>query len=171
MIFTKTEENGFSTLEYVVALIIVMIAFVSWLSLLSTGVRNGTFVKRVADVNALSSSKATELIKQSETIIQAIPTGETTIGSIAPNPLIQGYFDYLDEFGKVLVNNVPPDELGIRKRFNPKYTRQWQVFKDYPRVGDVSVLVSVFSNDTNKLVRLTKLVRPKGRALAPQDKS
>jgi hypothetical protein len=54
-------ESGFSILEYIVALILITVAFVTVLELTATGVKNGSFVQRLGDVQSLATSKASEL--------------------------------------------------------------------------------------------------------------
>src|SRR5205085_9628832 len=114
----RAGEAGISILEYIIALVLVMIALIAWLELTATGVKNGTFVKRLGDVESLSSSKAAELARQANTLIKIIPNGQRKIGSIAPNAQIDGYSDLLDGYG-----NVIPESEQHKKIV--KFVRQW----------------------------------------------
>jgi hypothetical protein len=151
----RRDEAGLTILEYIIALIIVMVAFVTWLSLTSTGVRNGVFVKKLADVKWLSSQKAAELSDKATVILKQIPQTEQKIGSIAPNKAEAGYFDLLDETG-----NLITDESGSIG--TARYIRQWMIVKNFPVEGNISIYVSVSYKATNKVIRLAKVIKTDG---------
>src|ERR1044071_10418761 len=97
----RPKEAGLSSLEYIIALIIIMIAFVGWLNLTSTSIRNAGFVKKLADVNALASTKISQLDSQVNSLVAAIPSGQSQIGSLAPDAPINGYFEQLNQAGEI----------------------------------------------------------------------
>lgn len=148
------KHNGFSTFEYLVALIIVMIAFISWLQLTVTAVQNGTFVRRLADVGTLSSSKASEVLKDSEKVFAHLPPSVNTIGAIAPQPVIDGYYDLLDSSGQPLTSYQSKSEI--------RYIRQWVIKRDLPAKGNYSVFVSVLCLQTHRVLRLAKATKLDG---------
>jgi hypothetical protein len=173
------KEAGFSLLEYIIALVLVMVAFVTWLQLTTTGVKNGRFVQKLADVKALSSNKATELGEQAETILQKFTANQTKLGSLEPNnpvinPALNCCYEQLNYRGdlitidpntgkqvlitqnKQVITNPAPNELIAQ------FTRQWIIIKDEPTVGDVTIYVSVADKDPNQIVRVAKLVKTDG---------
>lgn len=147
----KKYSYGFSTFEYLVALIIVTIAFLSWLQLTVTAVQNGAFVKRVADVGSLSSSKASEVLKNAEKAFADSPSTIQTVGAIAPHAVTEGYYDLLDRSGRVLTNYQSKSEIG--------FVRQWMIVRDLPVKGSYSVYVSVVCVETRRLMRLAKATK------------
>src|SRR5205823_1340345 len=83
-------EMGFTLFEYIIALIIVMVAFVAWIGLSTTAVKNGQFVSKLADVKALATSKAAELAGNESLIAQNFPMGITSMGSLEPDNINPG---------------------------------------------------------------------------------
>ncbi|MBL8150306.1 MAG: hypothetical protein JNN15_10315 [Blastocatellia bacterium] len=152
----KRGESGFSAIEYVIALILVMVAFITWLELTVTAVKNGEFVGKIGDLRAISSEKASELAKIADRIAMTIPRGSQKIGSVAPNPALPDFSDYLDEDGRQV--NVDSTEAKLRV----KYLRQWMIVKDHPNTGDISVYVTVKNSEKNRVLRLTKIVKTDG---------
>lgn len=92
-------DQGFSAVEYMIAAILLAIIFINLGKLLIAGVKNGQFVKKLADVGALASQKTTELFNDTPNQVKLIPNGQTQIGSIDPNFPMPGYFDLLNESG------------------------------------------------------------------------
>ena len=148
-------EAGISILEYIIALVLVMIAFVTWLELTATAVKKGTFVKRLGDVEALASSKAADLAKQADELVKKIPKNQGKAGSVAPSKPVGGYFELLDESGQVI-----PDTSKALSKFE----RQWLIIKDLPGKNEVTVYVSVLYKERNRtsIFRLTKAVKTDG---------
>jgi type II secretory pathway pseudopilin PulG len=146
-------EAGFSLIEYIIAFVIVGIAIITWLGLTVTGVKNGTFVKKVADARMLATDKASDLIKQTDALVANIPNGQTSIGSIFPNAPMAGYYDMLDENG----NPYDPNQANSL----PKYTRQWIVIKDLPDANEVTIFVSIVY-EKNTIARFAKAVKIDG---------
>ncbi len=150
----KKYSDGFSIFEYLVALIIVTIAFLSWLQLTVTTVQNGAFVKRLADVGSLSSSKASEVLKNAEKAFADSPPTVQTVGTIAPHAVSEGYYDLLDRSGRVLTSYQSKSEIG--------FVRQWMIVRDLPVKGGYSVYVSVVCMETRRLMRLAKATKIDG---------
>jgi hypothetical protein len=155
----KIDQNGFSILEYIVALIIVMVAIVAWLELAATGVKNTTFAKRLDDAETLASSRATELIKQADELVKKIPRGKRRVGSLSPDGRDRDYSDVLNESLELITSKDRPDENS-----SPKFVRQWVVIRDLPGKGEVTVLVSVSYKENNRtrLVGFARAVKSDG---------
>lgn len=112
-------HKGFSAIEYMIAAILLVIIFINLGKLLITGVKNGQFVKKLADVGAIASQKTTELFNDTPNQVKLIPNGQTQIGSIDPNFPMPGYFDLLNESGCLITNSTgspnppnPPNPKG-----------------------------------------------------------
>jgi hypothetical protein len=101
-------NQGFSAVEYMIAAIFLAIVFINLGKLLITGVKNGQFVKKLADVGALASQKTSELFNDTPNQVKLIPNGQTQAGSIDPNSPMPGYFDLLNESG-CLINSPNPN--------------------------------------------------------------
>lgn len=145
------KHNGFSTFEYLAALIITMIAFISWLQLTVTAVQNGTFVKQLADVGMLSSSKASEVLQDSEKVFANLPPSVNSIGAIAPHPVVDGYYDLLDSSGQPVTSYQSKSEI--------RFIRQWVIIRDIPSKGSYSVFVSVLCPQTHRVLRLANATK------------
>jgi prepilin-type N-terminal cleavage/methylation domain-containing protein len=166
------EQRGFSMLEYIVALIIVGVGLVCWLDLCVTGVKNGAFVRKLDDIKWSSGSKAVELLKQADTLAGQIPLGQQTIGSIAPAAPLPGFYDELNEAGWLIragTNGaILIDPAG--NQHQPKsasdtvvrFVRQWQVVRDLPNKGEISIYVSLVYLDSNQIMRIAKVVKTDG---------
>jgi hypothetical protein len=148
-------EAGITIVEYIVALLIIGIVFVSLLELASTGVKNGVFAQKLGDVKILATSKATELIKDADELVKKIPKGKRRIGSITPSLAIDGYFDRLDANGELIV------ATDLQKR-PVKFIRQWEIVKDLPEKEEVTVYVVVIYKESNQILRLVKAVKSDG---------
>ena len=151
----KRGEAGISIVEYIVAVTLIGIAFVTWLELTSTGVKNGTFAQRLGDVKSLATSKATELAKDADKLIKDIPKGKRKIGSITPGQAMSGYFELLDSKGELISS-------AYSKNTQVKFVRQWLIVKDLPYKDEVTVYVAVIYKDTNRVLRLAKAVKADG---------
>ena len=173
-----SRQAGFSLLEYIIALTILMIAFVAWLQLTATAVNNGRFVQKLADVKTLSSSKVMELSQRATAIVQSFSPGQSRVGSLEPDNLVSGYFDELNESGCIISRNPQgqlvldcsnvsaPPSAGVNPTFSqsavPKYLRQWMIVRDQPTIGDISVYVSVAYKEPYHITRLEKIVKTDG---------
>lgn len=109
-------HKGFSAIEYMIAAILLIIIFINLGKLLITGVKNGQFVKKLADVGALASQKTTELFNDTPNQVKLIPNGQTQVGSIDPTFPMPGYFDLLNESGCLITSSTgspnPPNPKG-----------------------------------------------------------
>lgn len=102
-------HQGFSAVEYMIAAILLAIIFINLGKLLITGIKNGQFVKKLADVGALASQKTTELLNDTPNQVKLIPSGQTQVGSIDPNFPMPGYFDLLNESGCLINSSSSPN--------------------------------------------------------------
>lgn len=155
-------EAGISAFEYVIALIIIMIAFVGWLQLTSTAVKNGTHVRKLGDIGWLAAAKATELSDRAEALIKNIPANQAQVGSIAPDKTIEGFYDLFDEAGRPLCKTDTAGKINcqlLTANAIPKFVRQWLIVKDHPKANDISIYVTVSHKDSNKIVRQVREVK------------
>jgi hypothetical protein len=146
----KSNENGITLIECIIALIIIMVAVLGLFDLMITSVRNGEFIQRLADVQALSYGKATEIANDVNKVVATIPQGQTKIGSVAPDDPVVGFYDELDRRGNVIEEGAVV-----------KFTRQWMVVKDHPLQGDITVYCSVTYRDKHYITRLARVVKTK----------
>jgi hypothetical protein len=146
----KRSENGLTLVECIIALIIIMVAVLGLFDLMVISVRNGEFIQRLADVQALSYGKATEVANDVNKVVATIPQGQTKIGSVAPSDPVVGFYDTLDRAGNVI------ETEGVAK-----FTRQWMVVKDHPLQGEITVYCSVTYLDKHYITRLARVVKTK----------
>jgi hypothetical protein len=148
---SKQRQAGLSALEYVIAVVIILVVFTAWLQLTSTAIQNGNFVKRLADVGNLASFKANELSANADAEVEKLLTANlTTGGAIAPLTPVPGYFDEFDETGKPALSTGAGAAV---------FRRQWTVVRDKPNVGDVTFVVSVsYIGGAGKVLRLAKII-------------
>jgi hypothetical protein len=171
---STNSQAGFSLFEYIIALIIVGVGLVCWLNLCVTGVKNGSFVRKLDDIKWNSSAKGVELLRQADQLADQIPVGQQSIGSIAPDaPISPDYSDILNENGWLITydqNRQPVliDPLGNKITNAPaasmvgKFLRQWKVVKDLPGKGEITIYVSIVYIDTNQIMRVGKFVKTDG---------
>lgn len=151
----RNGEAGVTILEYIIALVIIMVAFIAWLELTATAVKNGSFVKRIGDVKGLASSKAADLAKRADELVKKIPKNQRRAGTVFPNRPIDGYFELLDASGAAIPN--------ARKALS-YFERQWLVVKDLPAKGEVTVHVSVVYKEAGRtsIIRYADAVKTDG---------
>lgn len=99
-------KNGFSLLEFIIAIILVGLVITILFSITVTGVKNGRFVQRLADVRTLASQKATQLFNDIPNQVKNFPVGQTQAGSLDPNNPVNGYFDLLNDSGCLINSSV-----------------------------------------------------------------
>ncbi|MEW6736730.1 MAG: hypothetical protein AB1489_35905, partial [Acidobacteriota bacterium] len=93
----------FSLMELAIAIIVLGILAAAWIQTATSAVKNGRFLQAASTVKTLAEDKATELIKQADTLVQQIPAGQKSIGSITPNEPIAGFYDQFDFSGKPII--------------------------------------------------------------------
>ncbi|MEW6736444.1 MAG: prepilin-type N-terminal cleavage/methylation domain-containing protein [Acidobacteriota bacterium] len=170
-------DQGFSLLELAIAILLLGLLVGAWLQTVTSTIRNDLFLQKLGDVNALSSDKAGQLIKQADQLAQMIPSDQLSIGAIAPNDPVPGFFDTLDENGNV-IGGVPDKRLGPHgllgdgqdggpkggdKGSSPvvKFIRQWLIVRE-PDSKDITVYVSLVYKDSNQITRIARAARVDG---------
>lgn len=150
-------ETGSIAIEYIVCLVLITVGLVGTLRLTVTGVQNGRFAETLSDTNDFATLKASELARDKESLLTAIPTGsvETSVGSIAPDPPTTGYFDLLNNQGMVTTNMS-----------GGRVVRQWMIVKNKPFMGDFEVYVSLVNRETSKVTRVAKYVVTDGQLIS-----
>ncbi|MCS6884667.1 MAG: hypothetical protein RMM17_03245 [Acidobacteriota bacterium] len=146
-------KHGFSLVEYLVALTLVMLAFVTWLRLSATAVQSGKFVSRLAGIGTLSQSKASEVIRGAGEAFSRFPTQVNKLGSIAPAPVLDGYYDLLDDRGQPV--------SGIQAKSEAKFLRQWMLVRD-TSAGEIKAFVSVVCLERRGIMRLARASKIEG---------
>jgi prepilin-type N-terminal cleavage/methylation domain-containing protein len=151
----KRDDNGLSLVEVMIAVVLVGIAFATWSQLAARSIKNGTFSKSLANTNSLCSEKALELAKRSDKFAQLIPKTSTAVGSIAPSPVQEGFFEELDRNGEVITPQKKNNTIVA-------YIRQFMIMKDYPVKDAVIVYVSVKDKTSNQILRVATAIKPDG---------
>lgn len=161
----RRSQAGLSAIEYVIALIIVMIAFVGWLQLTPSTIKQGAFTKKLADVSLLCSAKSIELSPKAVDLVKSLPKGGS-VGSIAPQSPINGFNDQLNNAGEIISTLAGTQSANQDKVI--VFKRQWMIVRDLPNDNDVTIFVSVsYNGSSGKVVKVTKKVNIE--AIIPED--
>ena len=143
MFFNQKFNKGFSLLEVVIAIILLIMIMAILVTITLGGIKNGVFAKHLADVTVLTSQKATDLFNSATFEIKSIPSKQNTIGSIDPSQPLAGYVDYLNESG-CIIKNLSPQQIKFDEPIEPtKDAATPQTNKTARGLGDIG------SDDTN----------------------
>lgn len=100
-------SNGFTLMECVIAICLVVIVLGGLVGLVVTTIRNGKFVEKLVDSNTLLSAKTNQLLNSTATEVSKLPKGQKRAGSIDPSQPVAGYFDVLNQSGCVIKRSSP----------------------------------------------------------------
>lgn len=96
------QQKGFSLLEMIIAIILLIALMSVAVSMTVGGVKSGKSNQVIADLRTLASQKNSEISNDLTNQLKQFTVGQTLAGSINPSQPTNGYFDLLNEFGCVV---------------------------------------------------------------------
>ncbi len=154
------KANGFTLLEAVIAIGILILVFGTLTILCTTSVKTAKFEEHLVNLNALVSQKTSNLFASISSEITKFPAGATQVGSLNADTPITGYYDLLNESGCIVstTNGSNLDCSGTivanpSRNLTPKFRRQWTIRKDFPNSGDITIGVVVVYDQTNQIIK------------------
>ena len=116
----SSKTNGFSLIEVVIAIILLIGIMSVMVTLTLGGIKTGRTSQNIADLRILASDKLGEITNNLDAQLKLIPASQQSVGSINPFSAVGGYFDVLNENGCVIksaikgVDPIDPNEKEVK---------------------------------------------------------
>lgn len=164
------KQTGLSLIEFIIALVLVLVIIVGWMRITSNGIQNNHFMVQMGDVDTLGRSKTQSVIDNLGNILPHLGT-QTVAGSLSPGQLLPGYSDELNESGCLIkpdgdgvdcseVSQLPQTQgHTLSDSRTPRFNRQWLIKENFPDQGNISVMVRIERLGPNPIIRMFKQVK------------
>lgn len=158
------KQNGFSLLEAIIAIILLIALMSVAVSMTVGGVKSGKSNQVIADLRTLASQKNSEVSNDLTNQLKRFVSGQTLAGSINPSSPVNGYFDVLNEFGCVVQKSsifveppiktdpTSPTESPTKSIKTPTREGLGDLGQDLPEENIVDCSKSTFGSPTNSTV-------------------